>query len=661
MARPFDTLLVANRGEIAVRVLRAAHALGLRTVAVYGVADLHAAHVALADQAVCIGDEREGVPYLDIAALIGAAVATGAEAIHPGYGFLAERADFARAVIDAGLVWVGPPPAAMVAMAEKDTAKTRAAALGVPVVPGVQGRGLSDAQLAVEAERVGFPLLIKAVAGGGGRGMRVVQSADAVPVALQQARHEAATAFGDDALLLERYVARGRHVEVQVLCDQHGAAVHLFERECSVQRRHQKLVEESPSPGITPLVRETICGEAVRLVQAIDYVGAGTVEFLVDDDSGEHFFLEVNARIQVEHPVTERVTGVDLVQAQLRVAMGEPLPWAQADLTCTGHAVEVRLCAEDARDGHRPQAGPVHAWRPPSGVRVDSALQPCDVVPVHYDSMVAKLIAHGPDRATAVRTLRRALDETELHGVANNRAFLAAVLDHPAFRAGETTTNFLDVHDIAAPDDPIADGWLVAAALLRHGPSLVHRFRSNPSRADVTVLTRPTGDVAHVLLDPLGDGRWAFAVDHHPDPSLAAPPTPTGQAQVLASDEGWLRLQVDGHVQTYRVRDVGGHLWIQRPGHDAEPLTEGTLLPEPAPAALPAGAVVSPSAAMVTAVHVAPGQGVAAGEALVTVEAMKMLTVLRAPEAGIVDRVDCALGDNVSAGQVLVEVRVEDT
>ena len=323
MTQPFDKLLVANRGEIALRVIRAARALGLRTVAVYGASDRRSAHVAAADEAIYLGDESGGLPYLDIAGLLEAAECTGAQAVHPGYGFLAERADFAQAVMDAGLIWVGPPPAAMVAMAEKDTAKAKAREQGVPVVPGVEGRGLSDAELAAAAVEVGFPLLIKAVAGGGGRGMRVVEDPAQLVDALSQARAEALGAFGDDGVLMERYVARGRHVEVQVLCDQHGNALHLFERECSIQRRHQKLVEEAPSPGLRPSAREAICAQAVKLVASIGYVGAGTVEFLVDDDSGEHFFLEVNARIQVEHPVTELITGVDLVQAQLRVAMGE--------------------------------------------------------------------------------------------------------------------------------------------------------------------------------------------------------------------------------------------------------------------------------------------------------------------------------------------------
>jgi geranyl-CoA carboxylase alpha subunit len=389
---------------------------------------------------------------------------------------------------------------------------------------------------------------------------------------------------------------------------------------------------------------------------------------LLDEETGERFFLEVNARIQVEHPVTELVTGIDLVQAQLRVAMGEPLWLSQDDVQVIGHAMEVRLCAEDARDGHQPQAGAVLAWRAPPGVRVDTALHATDHVSVYYDSMVAKLIAHGPDRLTTLRRLRRALDATELTGIRSNRAFLAAVLDHEAFRAGQVTTRFLDTHDVAAPLDPISDGWLVAAALLRHGDRLKARFRSNAWRADVTVLTQPCGDEAQVYLAYEGDNRWRFAVDHHPDASLMVPVTPTGHAAQLAAGDGWLRLEVGGRVSTYRVRDVGESanadgdlasgpgLWIQRPGHDTEELIEGTLLPAPVAEPLPAGSVVAPSAAMVGAVHVAVGDMVEVGDELVTLEAMKMLTVLKAPEAGEVQALHCAPGESVSAGQLLVSI-----
>ncbi|MBP47027.1 MAG: 3-methylcrotonyl-CoA carboxylase, partial [Myxococcales bacterium] len=418
--------------------------------------------------------------------------------------------------------------------------------------------------------------------------------------------------------------------------------------------------EEAPSPGLNPETRDEICAQAVKLVSSIDYVGAGTVEFLVDDASGEHFFLEVNARIQVEHPVTELVTRVDLVQAQLRVAMGEPLAWTQDQIEVRGHAVEVRLCAEDPQDDHRPQAGPILTWRPPDGIRVDSALNAVDEVSVYYDSMVAKLIAFGADRATAIRKLRRALDETELYGIANNQAFLAAVLDHSAFRAGHTTTQFLIEHKIAPQQSALSPSWYVAAALVRNAQPVSRRWRSNPSRADVTVIERTNGEFAHVYLEQLDADTWRFAVDQDPEPALHAPMLADQRVQILGQGQGWIRLEISGFVQTYRVTDVEAGLWIQRPGHCAERLQEGTLLPAPEVEQLDEGAVVAPSAAMVTQVHVQSGQTIDEGAALVTVEAMKMLTVLKAPRAGTIEAVNCAQGDNVSSGQVLVELSAED-
>ncbi|MCO4761439.1 MAG: biotin/lipoyl-binding protein [Myxococcales bacterium] len=654
MHGPFDSLLIANRGEIAVRIIRAAKELGLRTIALYGSEDRDAMHVALADEAYWLGDEADGIPYLQIPRILAVAAQSGAQAVHPGYGFLAERPDFARQVIDAGLVWVGPPPHAMVAMAEKDTAKNQALALGIAVVPGVEGRNLDAESIAQAATALGFPLLIKAVAGGGGRGMRVVTEPRELLSAWTEARQEAANAFGDDALLLERFVASGRHIEVQVLCDHHGKGVHLFERECSVQRRHQKLIEESPSPGLSPQARDQLCNDALKLVSHIGYAGAGTVEFLVDDQTGEAYFLEVNARIQVEHPVTELVTGIDLVVSQLRIAMGQSLWLTQSDITQRGHAIEARLCAEDARDDHRPQAGEVRSFVAPDGVRVDTALLRQDRVSVYYDSMVAKLIAFAPDRDTAIRKLHRGLDATELLGLTNNRAFLMAVLDHPDFRAGRTSTQMLQRLGIAAPQEAMTDPWFVAAALVRHGSALQSRFRSNPWRADVTVIVTPAGDEAHVFLEHAGGKDWLFSVDHQPDDALMTPIAPTGQLRWLADGDGWIRLEVQGRVQTYRVREDGEQLWIQRPGHDAEALIERSLLPVPAPPELPVGAIIAPSAAMVGVVHVDVGDAVTAGQPLVTLEAMKMLTVLRAPTDGTVTALHCTDGDNVAAGQVLV-------
>ncbi len=657
--RPIGKLLVANRGEIACRVLRSAADLGIATVAVYGDDDRAALHVQQADEAVHIGSEADGIPYLNVRALIVAAERTGADAIHPGYGFLAENQDFAQAVLDAGLIWVGPPPQVLAAMADKDVAKAQATAAGIPVIPGVGGRGTDDAALLSAAEAMGLPLLIKAVAGGGGRGMRVVRESSQLAASIDLARREAVQAFGDGALLVERYIERGRHVEVQVFGDQYGHHVHMGERECSVQRRHQKLIEESPSPGIDDTLRRALWADAVRLVSAIGYVGAGTVEFLVDADRGEHHFLEVNARIQVEHPVTEKVTGLDLVAWQLSVAEGRPLPLAQDDISLKGHAIEVRLCAEDTADDHRPQAGPVLLWQAPAGVRVDAALRAHDRVSMHYDSMIAKLIAWAPDRSTSVRRIRKALADTALLGLRNNRSFLGAVLAHPEFAAGATFTRFLDQHDIETPQAAADDDLLLAAALWRHGEALQSRFRNNPWRGDITPLGSPHG--AHlVALSCSGGNVWAWGVGPDDDPLLQQPPALAGQVRLLDRGDAHIVLELKGHRQRYLLAADGAELHVQRHGGPQLALREGTLLPEPETEQVDSGSVIAPSAAVVSAVHVELGQEVVADQPLLTLEAMKMLTELRAPAAGPIEALLCEEGQSVAAGQVLIAIKQAD-
>ncbi|MEY3012967.1 MAG: hypothetical protein RIT45_1702 [Pseudomonadota bacterium] len=685
--RPIATLLVANRGEIARRVLRAGRELGMRTVAVHGSADADAAFVREADVAVHIGDESGGLPYLDGAAIVAAALRTGADAVHPGYGFLAERADFAEAVLAAGLVWVGPSPAVMRAMADKDAAKAQARRLGVPVVPGVEGRTAEGERLTLEAlaelarAEVGFPCLVKAAAGGGGRGMRRVDAADALLPALQAATLEAERNFGDGTLLVERYIGRGRHIEVQIVADLHGQTVHLLERECSVQRRHQKLIEEAPAPALPDAVRAAIAADAVRLAAGIGYAGAGTVEFLVDADTHAHHFLEVNARVQVEHPVTELVTGVDIVQTQLRVAAGEPLGLQQEAIVPRGHAVEVRLCAEDARAGFAPQAGPVERFAVPQGpvLRLDAAFDPAHdggrgEVPVYYDSMVAKLVAHGPNRAVALARLRRALAETRLFGVTHNRSWLLAALDHADVREARVTTRWVDDGDGAAlalptPGLPgLSDVALAAAALARHADALGRRFRSNPSRPDITVFTDDAGAAVHVALQALGADRFAFHVERSPDPMLHVPPRAERTLQLVGRDADGVQVRFEG--ATWRIWLHGAEtpdapIWVQDAGVDGsvgEPvrLHEGTLLTEPEPEKLAAGAVVAPSSAIVVQVHVAVGDRVAAGDRLVTVEAMKMLTPLVAAADGEVAAIFVAPGESVAAGAALCEVRPDE-
>lgn len=662
--RTISRLLIANRGEIAVRIIRAARSLGMETVAVHGTVDASAPHVAQADRSFYLGDEAAGLPYLDVAALLRAARATGADAVHPGYGFLAERADFADAVIEAGLVWVGPPPAVMRAVGDKDAARRKAAELGIPVVPGVDEISGSDTDLVRIAEEVGFPALIKAVAGGGGRGMRRVDKASALPAAIAQARGEAEQAFGDGRLLVERYIADGRHVEVQIVADQHGACVHLGERDCSVQRRHQKLIEESPAPGLDGDLRDALCADAVRLATSLGYVGAGTVEFLVDVERGSYHFLEVNARIQVEHPVSELVTGVDLVVWQLRIAEGTPLPLGQDDIVVSGHAIEARLCAEDPYDDFRPQAGEILLWQAPdvAGVRVDHGLGRTSVVSVHYDSMVAKIIAHGRNREGALRRLRRALSKTVLLGVRNNRDHLLEVLHEPDFIGGLHNTRYLGKHPPVAPPPHWPDEALFAAAALTAGAMVRTRFRNVATRPDVCVFETLEGGV-HVALEHVAGTRYRAGVSRDPDPLLWRAPRPDTELELLQSDvgagaSGRVVIRVRGVTYDYHVARSADGLLLMQPGDGGLGLwlREGSLLPEPQDATLAEGAVVAPSASVVTEVHVADGDHVEQGDALVTVEAMKMLSVLRAATDGVVAAVDCAVGDAVDGGRVLVQL-----
>ncbi len=665
-------LLIANRGEIACRIARSAQAHGMAAIGVFTDVDRGALHPGACDEAVYLGEEGHGSPYLDIAKVVAAALHAKADAVHPGFGFLSERADFAEAVLTAGLIWVGPRPEVMTALGRKDAAKALAQAVGVPVVPGWStGERLStepalrEGQLAAlvgKASDVGFPLLIKAVAGGGGRGMRIVRQEQQLAAELDLAAREAETAFGDGTLLVERYVERGRHIEVQILGDQRGHVVHLGERECSVQRRHQKIVEESPSPRVDDALRGMLCGAAVRLAQSVGYTSAGTVEFLLDDDTGEFFFLEVNTRIQVEHPVTELVTGVDLVGWQLSIAQGLPLDFGQQDVRLHGHAIEARLCAEDPQQGFLPQSGRVWHWQPPEGegIRVDHGLAAQDQVPVHYDAMVAKVLAWGSDRATAISRLERALATTRLFGVGHNRAYLQQVLATPQFRAGHYDTHFVEQHP-PRPAGAALDQDLLAAALWRHGPALARRFRSNPWRPEVLVL-QPQGEgELHLALQPMGNQQFLWGISRRPDPLLVQVPACEHRAELVERRAGGLVATLDGVRRQWDVCEAGPWLFLQTAEGRALAVQEGSLLPEPKPAALPEGSVIAPMAAVVTAVYVVAGQLVQADEPLLAMEAMKMLTVLRAAQAGVVRAVYAQLGDAVAAGAVMVELAAEDT
>ncbi len=651
-ATPFCRLLVANRGEIALRVMRSARALGFETVAVYSSADADALHVRVADAAVCIGAPAPRESYLDIAAIIDAARRSRADAVHPGYGFLAENADFAAACRDAGLVFAGPSPEAIRAMGDKGGAKALMLAAGVPCIPGWQGADQRDARLAAEAAAIGWPVMIKATAGGGGRGMRLVRQAADFADALASARREAQAAFGDATLLLERALEAPRHIEIQVFADRHGHAVHLGERDCSVQRRHQKLIEESPSPAVSPALRERMGAAAVAAVKAIGCEGAGTIEFLVDAH-GEFFFMEMNTRLQVEHPVTELRTGIDLVEWQLRVAAGEPLPLAQQQVRFDGHAIELRLCAEDPAQGFVPQSGRLLEWRAPAALRVDHALETGAEVPPYYDAMIAKLVAHGRDRAEALRRLRRGLAETVALGIETNQAFLLRCLDHPVFVAGGATTAFIDAHgaQLLATDDAAAlEAAAVAAVLLRASDRAADAVRVPPG-ARALALRWPVP-----LLLALHGRTLAGELKSEPDGSSRVR---LGEAEhiveVRAATAGEARVAIGGVERTATWRRDGhtlhlhwaAHAWTVRDLSRASATRAGGGGD---------GKVHATMAGRVVALHAAVGDEVAVGAPLVVLEAMKMEHVHAAPIAGRIAALPVALGEQVEAQRLLAEV-----
>ncbi|TRW42951.1 acetyl/propionyl/methylcrotonyl-CoA carboxylase subunit alpha [Georgenia yuyongxinii] len=670
----FASLLVANRGEIALRVIRAARAAGLRTVAVYSDADRDAPHVTAADDAVRLGPAPATESYLSIDAILAAASATGADAVHPGYGFLSESAELARACEEAGLVWVGPPSAVVARMGRKDAAREAAEAAGVDVLPGITDD--DDARLAARAiAEVGLPVMVKAAAGGGGKGMRVVTDAGEMPRALAAAHREAVAAFGDGTLLVERYVPRGRHVEVQVLADTHGHVLHLGERDCSVQRRHQKVVEESPAPMISTDLRARVCDAAVRLSREIGYVGAGTVEFLVAGagTGAEAYFLEMNTRLQVEHPVTEAVTGLDLVALQLTVAQGASLPLTQADVNVRGHAIEARVYAEDA--DFLPQAGLASAVRWPAGARVDAGLVAGQEVGTWYDPLLGKVIAHGPTREAARLRLVAALDDTAILGLTTNAGMLRRLLASEAFARSELDTGWLDEHPRAFPPGP-ADVALCAAAWVlgaMAADDVTHPFgvgdgwRSGGPPGAVHVDLNH-GGARHRLRVDRAARRVKLVRDEVADPfSVVVGRSDTAPDEDRRAIE--VRLEVGGAWQraTVLAADLGmpGHA----PGIGAgvavahhgeayrftvhDPLTTATVAPAD-------GVVSAPMPGQVRAVSVVPDERVAAGQVLGVLEAMKMEMPLIAPHAGTVESVDTAVGDQVELGQTLFTVAGEE-
>ena len=610
-----ESLLIANRGEIACRIIRTARSLGVRTVAVYSDADANALHVRMADEAVHIGPSPARESYLVGDKIIAAAKATGAEAIHPGYGFLAENADFAEAVVGAGLIWVGPKPDSIRAMGLKDAAKMLMQSAGVPVTPGYLGESQEPKRLKKEAEAIGYPVLIKAVAGGGGKGMRRVDSASGFDDALESAKREAASSFGDDRVLIEKYIERPRHIEVQVFGDSHGNVVHLFERDCSLQRRHQKVIEEAPAPGMDEATREAVCSAAVRAAKAVNYEGAGTVEFIADASEGlsadRIWFMEMNTRLQVEHPVTEEITGVDLVEWQLRVASGEPIPLAQDELAINGWAMEARLYAEDPAKGFLPSIGTLELFQLPEHIgRVDTGVYEGAEVSPFYDPMIAKVIAWGEDREEARELLSEMLEDSAIWPVKTNSAFLINALDHPDFVAGTVDTGLIGRDGDAMTEEPVPTAQALTNAAMAMVPrSLQSGFRLNA----------PDVRSAPFLLD----GKRVEVELHGPG---AEEPSP---AMLVAE---------------------GGSVWQLTPWRAEASAGVGAG----------DGAILSPMPGKVIAVEVAAGDRVTKGQKLLTLEAMKMEHSLTAPFDGVVAELNATAGAQVQVEALLARIEAAE-
>jgi propionyl-CoA carboxylase alpha chain len=648
-------LLIANRGEIAARVIGSAHGLGIATVAVFSDPDAEAPYVTLADEAVRLPGAAPADTYLRGDLMIAAATAAGAGAVHPGYGFLSENAAFARACADAGLIFVGPDPGTIATMGDKVAAKAMMADAGVPVLPGATVSETGD--LITQAAQVGFPLLVKAAFGGGGRGMRLVADPADLEAAVTSARREAASAFGEGTVFLERFVTDPRHVEVQILGDTAGTVVHLFERECSIQRRYQKIVEECPSPGVDGCLRDALAAAAVTAGQAIGYTGAGTVEFVLDRD-GSFYFLEMNTRLQVEHPVTEAVTGLDLVELQLRIAEGEPLPPQAREARIAGHAIEVRLYAEDVPAGFVPTTGTLHRFAIAApGIRVDTGFRDGSAVSPHYDAMLAKVIAHGRTRADAARRLARALEKAEIHGVTTNRDLLAAILRQPDFLAGATDTGYLTRHDpavLTASARKATANHALAAALARQArhraeapvlgtlPSGWRNVFSAPQRVaftaagqDYAVAYRIRGDIVRASVNdaPLAGLVHAATPDH-------------------------VDLEIDGTRRVYRIHQVGADTYVDA-SDGSSALSEVPRFGDPEKTA-PAGSLLAPMPGLVLRVLAEVGAVVTAGQPLLVLEAMKMEQTVSAPANGVVAELRAKAGEQVSTGQVLAVLEAGD-
>jgi len=656
--RRFRTLLIANRGEIACRVIRSARAMGLRTVAVYSEADHDAMHVAMADEAVLLGPARARDSYLNIERVIEAARQTGAEAVHPGYGFLSENAEFAQACLDAGLVFVGPTAAMMTAMGSKSGSKTLMEKAGVPLVPGYHGEAQDEEILARAADKIGFPVLVKASAGGGGRGMRVVNSAGELAAAIISAKREAKAAFGDDRMLIEKFVQNPRHIEVQIIGDSHGNLLSLFERECTLQRRHQKVIEEAPSPTLDATQREAVCAAARKAAAAVNYVGAGTIEFV--SDGKEVFFIEMNTRLQVEHPVTELITGVDLVEWQLRVAFGEKLPLAQDEIRLNGHAIEARVYAENPQKNFMPSVGQIRTWHTPDavdGLRIDTGYRGGDAVSPYYDAMLAKVIAWAPTRQAAIERLNRGLEETDVRGIVTNIPFLSALVMHPQVRANSIDTGFIEreLKKLTESSNALSNLELCAAVAAivfdeqmvarkeAHSPWQTFGWMPVGQRQRIFSFRQGQGAEQKVTLH-YGNGPSTLSIGKHAFVFATSPADGGGFDLTLDGLKSRVTAVIEGHELYLRTRNGRFDLhWVDPFGGETEEQVGEDK-------------IVAPLPGTVVALLAEEGATLEKGAAILTLEVMKMEQTLRAPFAGVLKKIKCKVGDIVGEGVELAEV-----
>ena len=656
--RRFRALLIANRGEIACRVIRTAKAMGLRTVAVYSEADRDAMHVAMADEAVLLGPARARDSYLNIERVIEAAIKSGAEAVHPGYGFLSESAEFAQACLDAGLVFVGPTASMIRVMGSKSGSKMLMEEAGVPLVPGYHGEAQDEVTLAKAADQIGFPVLVKASAGGGGRGMRIVRSAGELAAAIVSAKREAKAAFGDDRMLIEKFVDNPRHIEVQIVGDSHGNLLSLFERECTLQRRHQKVIEEAPSQTLSAMQREAVCAAARKAAAAVNYVGAGTIEFV--SNGKDVFFIEMNTRLQVEHPVTELITGIDLVEWQLRVAFGEKLPLTQDQITLNGHAIEARVYAENPHKNFMPSVGRIRTWRTPeplNGLRIDAGYREGDVVSPHYDAMLAKAIAWAPTRDAAIERLNRGLGDTDVRGIVTNIPFLSALVTHPQVRANAIDTGFIERELKNLTPPPAASGDLelcaAVAAILGNEQKAARAEAHSPWRTSgwmpvgrrQRVFTFRHGhEAAQEVSLQYGNGPATLSIGEREFAFASSPPDDGGFDLALDGMKSRVVAVIEGHELYLRTRNGRFDLhWVDPfGGDDEEQVGEDKI--------------VAPLPGTVVALLAEVGATLEKGAAILTLEVMKMEQTLRAPFAGVLKVIKCKVGDIVQEGVELAEI-----